>query len=214
MFTGIVEDIGRLMSRTSRGGGARLRIATTLTPLVLGESIAVMGICLTVHQILDGAFEADASAETLARGTLGRLAVGHRLHVERALLVGGRVGGHFVAGHVDCVGRLSARKPVGEAVELTFAHDGSLAPYLAVKGSVAVDGVSLTVNEVGARTLGVTVVPHTLEQTLLGAMSMGTEVNLEADLLARYVARWFHVQPTAEPSQRNLLSTLASSGYL
>jgi len=221
VFTGIVEDIGQLLSRTSRGQGARIRVATRLSPLVLGESIAVMGVCVTVCRILDGAFEADASSETLLRSTLGRLSVGHRLHLERALAVGGRFGGHIVAGHVDGVGRLLARTNDAESAELTLTYDSPLAPFLAVKGSVAVDGVSLTVNMVDAHTLRVTVIPHTQDHTLFGCMSIGTEVNLEADVLARYVARWLDVHRlTEEPKEPSkspedaLLSRLASSGFL
>jgi len=218
VFTGLVEDMGRLLSRTSRGPGARLRVATGLSPLVLGESIAVMGVCLTVQKILDGAFEADASGETLARSTLGRLPSGHRLHLERAVAVGGRLGGHIVAGHVDGLGRLVERKTLGEAVDLAFAYEGPLAPFLAEKGSVAVDGVSLTVNVVDARAFHVAVIPHTQDMTLLADMPVGTEVNLEADVLARYVARWLEVgRSTGGPggsSDESLLSRLASSGYL
>lgn len=220
VFTGLVEDVGRLLARTPRGPGARLRIATKLAPLVLGESVAVMGVCLTVEKILDGAFEADASAETLQRSTLGRLPVGHRLHLERAVAVGGRLGGHIVSGHVDGLGRLTERKPLGEAVDLTFKYPPDLAPYLAEKGSVAVDGVSLTINEVGADSFHVAVIPHTQEETLLSAMTVGAEANLEVDVLARYVVRWLEVGrrdekgPGGGSSDDSLLSRLASSGYL
>jgi len=218
VFTGIVEDLGKLLSRSSRGPGAQFRIATRLSPLVLGESIAVMGVCMTVHRILDGSFEADASAETLARSTLGGLSVGHSLHLERALAIGGRLGGHMVSGHVDGIGRLTRRTQTGEATELTFSCDQQLAPFLAVKGSVAVDGVSLTVNKVEPRCFGVTVIPHTQDKTMLGSMSIGTWVNLEADVLARYVARWLETRgeergPSAS-SDDSLRSQLALSGYL
>ena len=221
VFTGLVEDVGRLLARTPRGPGARLRIATKLAPLALGESIAVMGVCLTVEKILDGAFEADASAETLQRSTLGHLPVGHQLHLERAVAVGGRLGGHIVSGHVDGLGRLAARKPCGEAIDLTFAYPPELAAFLAEKGSIAIDGVSLTINEVGAQQFHVAVIPHTQEETLLSAMTVGTEANLEVDVLARYVVRWLEVgqrskdgEPNGGSSDDSLLSRLASSGYL
>ncbi|HNS95699.1 MAG TPA: riboflavin synthase [Polyangiaceae bacterium] len=218
VFTGLVEDVGQLLSRTPRGPGARLRVATRLSPLVLGESIAVMGVCLTVQRILDGAFEADASGETLVRSTLGRLPVGHGLHLERAVAVGGRFGGHIVAGHVDGLGRLVEKRPLGEAVDLAFSYDGHLAALLAEKGSVAVDGVSLTINAVDAKVFHVAVIPHTQEKTLLEKMSVGMEVNLEADVLARYVARWLEVGRSAAGSggttDDSLLSRLASSGFL
>lgn len=219
VFTGLVEDVGRLISRSARGPGARLRVGTRLAPLVLGESIAVMGVCLTVQKILDGSFEADASAETMTRSTLGRLPVGHSLHLERALPVGGRLGGHIVAGHVDGLGRLVERRPLGEAIDLGFAYEPTLAPYLAEKGSVAVDGVSLTINAVDARVFHVAVIPHTQDETLLAQMRVGAESNLEADVLARYVARWLEVGrqaglPPGGSSDDALLSRLASSGYL
>ena len=222
VFTGIVEDLGQLLARTSRGPGALVRISTSLSPLVLGESIAVMGVCLTVHKILDGAFEAEASGETLKCSTLGKLPSGHHLHLERAVAIGGRLGGHIVAGHVDGLGRLVERKLVGTAIDLAFAYDGLLGPFLALKGSVAVDGVSLTVNSVDPRAFHVTVIPHTQDKTLFGAMTIGTEVNLEADVLARYVARWLQThrstvdrtESSGESSDAGLLSRLASSGYL
>jgi riboflavin synthase len=221
VFTGLVEDVGRLLSRTPRGPGARLRVATRLSPLVLGESIAVMGVCLTVEKILDGAFEADASSETVSRSTLGRLPTGHRLHLERAVPVGGRLGGHIVSGHVDGLGRLVERKPLGEAIDLTFAYDASLAAFLAEKGSIAVDGVSLTINAVERDRFHVAVIPHTQDETLLADMTVGTYANLEVDVLARYVARWLQVGRQSDAGEQGgsssddtLMSRLASSGYL
>lgn len=216
MFTGLVEDLGRIEARVAAGPGARLRIATALQPLVLGESIAVMGVCLTVTSIVAGGFEADASAETLARTTLGRLSVGHAVHLERALQLGGRLGGHLVAGHVDGIARLVERKPVGQAVALGFTFDAGLAPFIAAKGSVAIDGVSLTVNEVAGDRFSVAIVPHTQQATAFGTMMPGAFCNLEIDVLARYVARWLEAGPrgTGADSGGSLLATLASSGYL
>ncbi len=187
---------------------------TRLSSLVLGESIAVMGVCLTVQKILDGAFEADASSETLSRSTLGSLSIGSRLHLERALPVGGRLGGHIVAGHVDGLGRLIERKQMGEAIELGFSFEPALAPFLAEKGSIAIDGVSLTINAIGSNQLHVAVVPHTQDETLLADMKVGTRSNLEVDILARYVVRWLQVGQRETPSDQSLLSRLASSGYL
>lgn len=218
VFTGLIEDIGRLQARDPRGPGARLRISSRLAPLVLGESIAVMGVCLTVQKILDRAFEADASAETLSRSTLGRLPIGHQLHLERALPVGGRLGGHIVAGHVDGLGRLIERKPLGEAIDLCFSFAPALATYIAEKGSIAIDGVSLTVNEVGRSAFRVAVIPHTQDETLLADMAIGTEANLEVDVLARYVARWLEVgrgdDHSTGSSDESLMARLASSGFL
>ena len=212
VFTGIVEDIGRLLSRTSRGPGARFRVGTSLGPLVLGESISVMGVCLTVHRGFDGAFEADASEETLARTTLGRLRVGHQLNLERAVAMGGRFGGHIVTGHVDGVGRLLKRRNVGDAVELSIGFDEDLSVYLAEKGSIAVDGVSLTVNAVDSGVFRVTIVPHTQDKTLFGDMAIGAEMNLEVDVLARYVARCVGVDRARGRGSSSVSSSVSSSG--
>ncbi|MCU0694383.1 MAG: riboflavin synthase [Polyangiaceae bacterium] len=223
MFTGLVEDVGKLRSQSPRGPGARLAISTKIAPLVLGESIAVMGVCLTVQTILRDGFEADASGETLARSTLGRLPVGHGVHVERAMQLGGRLGGHIVSGHVDGLARLVERVPLGEALDLTFTYEPTLAAFVAEKGSVALNGVSLTINEVKADRFHVVVVPHTQGATLLGDMRAGDWANMEVDVLARYVSRWMEVRG-AECGSRghggpatndeSLLSRLASAGYL
>lgn len=201
MFTGLVESIGALRSRTARAHGARVVVALgeraargpAAWSLVLGESIAVNGACLTVDRALAGAFEADLSAETLDKTTLGALPLGADVHLERATPLGGRLGGHLVLGHVDGLGEVVARAPVGDAVRLSVRAPLELAPYLATKGSVAIDGVSLTVNvvrdEPSAALLEVMLVPHTLGQTRLGALARGARVNLEADVMARYVER-------------------------
>jgi riboflavin synthase len=216
VFTGLVEAIGRLESRVPVGVGARLRISTNLGPLVLGESIAVMGACLTVDAILAGGFEADASAETLAKTTLGRLPVGCPVHLERAMPVGGRLGGHIVSGHVDGVTRLVERRALGQAMDLAFSLDGSLARFVAQKGSVAIDGVSLTVNSVEPGRFHVVIVPHTQQATSLSLLAVGDWCNLEVDVLARYVARWLEVGRATEEkaSDDTMLAKLASSGYL
>ncbi len=220
MFTGLVESVGRLEARTARGVGARLRVSTSLAPLVLGESIAVMGVCLTVDAIVSGGFEADASAETLARTTLGRLPVGRAVHLERAMQVGGRLGGHIVAGHVDGLARLVERRALGHAVDLTFGFEPELAPFVAKKGSVAIDGVSLTVNEASRDRFHVVIVPHTQEATALSGVSVGDWCNLEVDVLARYVARWLEFGRSAERNAEGsspddaMLAKLAASGYL
>ncbi len=197
MFTGLVTGGGELAAREARGPGARLSVrvagaAALLNvgrPLELGESIAVNGCCLTVADIVAGGFEADASAETLARTTLGALAVGSPVNLERALRAGDAMGGHLVTGHVDGVGSLAARRAVGESVAMTFAMPVALARFVAEKGSIAVDGVSLTVNGVAGDRFEVTIIPHTLQATNLGALPVAAAVNLEVDLVARYVAR-------------------------
>ncbi len=197
MFTGLVEEIGRLARAERRGAGpasgARLTVEMRAGPLVLGESIAVDGVCLTVDRIVAAGFEADASAETLARTTLGTRPPGARVHLERATQLGGRLGGHIVAGHVDGLGTVVELRPVGEARRLELRVDPELAPYVAAKGSIALDGVSLTLNGVsdrdGAVVVDLVLVPHTLGATKLATLRPGDTVNVEVDVLARYVAR-------------------------
>lgn len=198
VFTGLVEAKGVLVGREpAAGGGARLTVdvralaaAAANDPLVIGESIAVEGCCLTVvTRTEDGTFTCDASAETLARTTLGALPVGAELNLERATPLGGRMGGHLVTGHVDAVGTVLERVPVGDSAKLVFGFPPSLARLVAEKGSVAVNGVSLTVNGVGADRFDVVVIPHTRAVTTLDALTPGARVNLEADVLARYVLR-------------------------
>lgn len=200
MFTGLVETTGIWRRASGRKPTARAVIETALgrggEPLVLGESVSVDGACLTVDRILENGFEADLSAETLARTTLGGLTPGAKVHLERATPLGGRMGGHTVLGHVDGVGRVTARKSVGDAVLLAVRAPGELARYLAPKGSVALNGVSLTLNTVvdpaegrGDVTVEVMLVPHTLRRTTLGDLAPNASVNIEVDVLARYVAR-------------------------
>jgi riboflavin synthase len=192
VFTGLVETTGRLRRRTQRGPGARLELGASLAGerLALGESVSVDGTCLSVALVLADGFEVDASAETLARTTLGALPVGHRLNLERALRVGDRLGGHLVTGHVDAVCSLLSRRPVGEGVAMTFSLPGEVERFVAEKGSVTVSGVSLTVNAVRPGAFDVMLVPVTLGATNLGDLASGDRANLEVDLVARYVARF------------------------
>lgn len=218
VFTGLVEDVGRLVARTARGPGARLTVETKLAPLVLGESVAVMGVCLTVDAVVAGGFEADASAETLARSTLGALAIGSGVHLERAMAMGGRMGGHIVSGHVDARAKLLTRRAVGQSVELAFGMDLAVRRYVAAKGSITIDGVSLTVNEVGADRFTVMIVPHTQGATLLASRRAGEISNVEVDVLARYVARCLDVaageRGSGESTDDGLKSSLAAAGFL
>jgi len=192
MFTGLVETIGHLRHKAG-GSVARVHIDAPLGKLDLGESIAVNGVCLTVDRIVANGFEADVSPETLARTTLGDLAPGASVHLERATPLGGRMGGHVVLGHVDGIGQVQDLSPRGDAKRLEVKVVGTLAPYIAEKGSVCIDGVSLTINQVVDRSSSVhfevMLVPHTLGRTLLGNLRAGQGVNIEVDVLARYVAR-------------------------
>jgi riboflavin synthase len=189
MFTGLVEEIGAIRSVKSDAGGARLHVSCTFSPLVLGESIAVNGCCLTVTTILDDGFTCDASRETLDKTTTGSLSAGAKVHLERALALGDRLGGHLVTGHVDGVGKLVERAPLGDAVRVTFEAPETLAPMIAPKGSVTLDGVSLTVNRVEGRRFDVVLVPFTRKETLFDQRPVGAAINMEVDVLAKYVAR-------------------------
>lgn len=223
MFTGIVEEVGSLCARQARGPGARLTIACNFRPLVMGESISVAGVCLTVDGIVggpqDGAFEADASAETLERSTLAKARPGARVNLERALLPTSRLGGHLVGGHVDATATLLSRRPLGEATQLRFALPEPLARFVAPKGSIAIDGVSLTVNAVSdgaAAGFDVVIIPHTLRATTLVDLQPGDLVNLEADVLARYVVRQLDLSRQGAPgaTDTSLLAALGRAGYL
>jgi riboflavin synthase len=189
MFTGLVQQVGRVRAIERNARGATLEVGCTFEALVLGESIAVNGCCLTVTADRGGAFTADASLETLAKTTLGELAPGSRVHLERALMAGERLGGHLVTGHVDGVGRVASRAPLGDAMKVTFEVPEPLAPFMAPKGAVTVHGVSLTVNGVVGRCFDVVLVPFTRAETVFDSLEVGARVNLEADVLAKYVAR-------------------------
>ena len=196
MFTGIVTDIGEVVAVEPRAQGlARLKIACGYDPntIDIGASIACSGVCLTVvargRDGNRGWFAVDAAAETLRVTTVGRWRDGRRINLERALKVGDELGGHIVAGHADGIATLTAREDLTDMARLTFSVPAELARFIAPKGSVAVDGVSLTVNEAAGDTFSVLIIPHTLKVTTLGTLAAGSEVNLEVDLMARYAAR-------------------------
>ncbi|MFS8063478.1 MAG: riboflavin synthase, partial [Luteimonas sp.] len=192
MFTGLIEGVGHLVARELRGGDARLSIGVGTLPfdgVRLGESVAVNGVCLTVVAYDQSGFEADASNETLALTTLGDLGNGAALNLERAMRPSDRLGGHLVSGHVDGVGRVLRIAPDARAQRWTFSAPLPLLRYIAPKGSICVDGVSLTVNAVDARSFEVALVPHTITQTAFARTAVGDAVNLEVDLVARYVER-------------------------
>jgi riboflavin synthase len=193
MFTGLVELKGVLARRVRRGPGFRLAVEAAFGPLLLGESISVSGACLTVVNSDGRGFEAEVSLETAQKTTLGALALGSSLNLERALKVGDRLGGHLVSGHVDAVAELRRVAPAGDARRLAVAYPRELARFIAVKGSVTLDGVSLTVNAVGGDLLEVMVIPHTLAVTTLGELRPGAPINLEVDTLARYAVRFLEV---------------------
>jgi len=190
MFTGIVTDLGRV-KRVRRTDLVDLTIATRFetSPIPLGASIACSGVCLTVVAIAPGEFSVQASAETTACTTVGSWYEGTPINLEKPLRLGDELGGHLVSGHVDGVARIVERRPEAESVRFVFEVPAGLTPFIASKGSVALDGVSLTVNEVSGARFGVNIIPHTLACTNFGEAIPGQQMNLEIDLIARYVAR-------------------------
>lgn len=195
MFTGIITDIGEVRSLEQRGD-LRARIGThyDTRTIEIGASIACSGVCLTVVDKGEDWFDVDISAETIARSIVGDWVVGSPVNLERALKVGDELGGHIVTGHVDAVGQVAAIASEGDSRRFTFAVPASIAPYIVEKGSVCLNGVSLTVNEVrdqadGSARFGINIIPHTQEKTTFGAIRAGDRVNVEIDVLARYVAR-------------------------
>ncbi len=192
MFTGIVQDVGRVVSRETRGGDVRLLIAfDRLDPsaINIGDSICVQGCCLTAVELRDRTFAADVSNETLSLTTLGDLTSGSPVNLEPSLKAGDPLGGHLVSGHVDGIGEIAAISGDARSTRVEISVPPALARYIARKGSVAIDGVSLTVNEVRGATFGVNLIPHTQAVTTLGRLRAGTRVNVEVDQIARYVER-------------------------
>lgn len=201
MFSGLVQKIGALSGRARRGPSQRLTIATELGPLEIGESVAVSGACLTVAALVARGFEADISLETADKTTLGRLALGAEVNLERALTLSDRLGGHLVTGHVDGLATVSAVESVGDAKRVRVSAAPELMRYIAEKGSVCLDGVSLTVNAVTGSEFEVMLIPHTLAVTSLKALSALSVLNLEVDLIARYVVRWLESSRSHERSE-------------
>jgi riboflavin synthase len=191
MFTGIITDVGSVRRVDRSGGDARFEFDTKydMSSVDIGASIACSGCCLTVIEKGPGWFAVQVSAETLARTTLGDWRDDSRVNLERALKVGDELGGHIVSGHVDGVASLVERRSEGDSVRFVFEAPEDIAKFVAPKGSVAIEGVSLTVNEVSGRRFGINVIPHTQDSTTLGALVAGGRVNMEIDMLARYVAR-------------------------
>jgi riboflavin synthase len=202
MFTGIIQAVGSIASLQQRGGDLRIGIQTGKLPLedvALGDSIAVSGVCLTVVELAGSRFFADVSGETLRRTSLGGLGVGDAVNLEKALTLATRLGGHLVSGHVDGIGSVIARRQDSRSVQFTIQAPDELARYIAVKGSICVDGVSLTVNAVSGASFELNIVPHTLEETTLEGFRVGRQVNLEVDLIARYLERLLLGDAAAQP---------------
>jgi riboflavin synthase len=191
MFTGLVEDIGTVRELRHSGSSVQLHVATKLPmhEIKLGDSIAVNGICLTVVQCGSGNFVADVSPETLACSNLNKVSPGSEVNLERALLLSDRLGGHLVSGHVDAVATVVDRRQDGNAFRFRFKLDPAVLRYVAAKGSITIDGISLTVNAVDSESFSVAIIPHSLEQTTLKNLVIGSLVNIETDIIARYVEK-------------------------
>jgi len=200
MFTGIIEGLGTIRGIRSANQGKRFAIEADFSPegTRIGDSISVSGACLTVVDIRGNRFEVDVSPETLSRTTLSQAGIGERVNLERALRLSDRLDGHLVSGHVDGVGRINSRRSVGNAVIVSIHVPESLLRYMIQKGSVAVDGISLTINEVHADGFEVAVIPHTAGLTTMGFKREGESVNIETDMLGKYVERFISAKPAAD----------------
>jgi riboflavin synthase len=218
MFTGIVQAVGEIAHIEQRAGDARLQVRTgklDLSDVQVGDSIAVNGVCLTAVRLRPDGFFADVSRETLSLTTLGDLRPQGRVNLEKALTLSSRLGGHLVSGHVDGVGLVISRHEDARSERFTIEAPASLARYIAHKGSITVDGTSLTVNGVEGRRFHLNIVPHTLRETIMGAYAPGGRVNLEVDLIARYLERLLLGEEAAKPEAEGVSEALlARSGFL
>lgn len=213
MFTGIVAGAGKITGKRSVGGGIAFDLQTKfdLTDPEEGESIAVSGVCLTAYNIRGNYFTADVSPETLSRTKLGMLGPGDIVNLERALRLSDRLGGHLVSGHVDCMARVNSVKEVGAYTLFGFTVPKEVSRYIIEKGSITIDGVSLTVNSCNETTFSVSIIPHTLKITTLGGLKVGNKVNIEVDIIGKYVERLLSPK-SAEHEQE--LATNINPGFL
>ncbi len=197
MFTGIIEGSGKIIGKRTVGGGLAydLEAGFALTEPEEGESIAVSGVCLTAYAIRGRKFSVDVSPETMSRTKLGLLGPGAIVNLERALRLSDRLGGHLVSGHVDCLATVSGRKEVGNFTLFAFSLPGEQGRYIIEKGSITIDGVSLTVNSCGTGTFTVSIIPHTLKMTTLGELKVGSKVNIEVDVIGKYVEKLMSPRP-------------------
>lgn len=218
MFTGIIESLGKVESLQNIGGDVRLRIQTDLdmSDVNLGDSIATNGICLTVIDWGNNWYTADVSRESLQRTTLEQWKVGQPVNVEKAMLPTTRFGGHIVSGHVDAVGEITVVRQDARSLYFEVTAPKEIAKYLAEKGSITVDGISLTINHLNGNVLSLNLIPHTAERTNIGTWKTGTRVNLEVDVLARYIERLLMGDKASEKNKESKLSMafLAENGFL
>ena len=217
MFTGIILAVGKITAMTPRGGDMRLTIHTGKLPLAdtnLGDSIAVNGVCLTAVELGHDYFVADVSNETLSRTILATAQIGSPVNLELALTPTTRLGGHIVSGHVDGVGTIIDKKNDGRSIRFSVQAPDELAKYIAEKGSICINGISLTVNNVNGASFDINIVPHTLKETTLNDATIGTKVNVEVDVLARYMERLMKGEAAAKPCSAVTMELLQNSGFL
>ena len=217
MFTGIIQSVGKITALEISGGDARVRVACgklDMSVVTMGDSIAVSGVCLTVIDHSASGFTADVSGETLSRTTLGRLCDGDDVNLEKALTLSTPLGGHLVSGHVDGVGVVVNRREAARSLQFRIKAPEALAKYIAEKGSVCVDGVSLTVNAIHGAEFEINIVPHTLAETTLDAIKNNSEVNLEVDVLARYLERLMLGERAAQSGSEITREFLAQHGFI
>ncbi len=217
MFTGIIEEIGKIISSNLIGGSGELRIGAPLiaAECQLGNSVAVNGVCLTITAIAGSELAFDVSLETLRRSNLGTLKIGDQVNLEQALAANGRFGGHMVSGHIDGTGTLNNCRQEGNATIFTFNTTPVITRYLIEKGSIAVDGISLTISALAGDNFSVTIIPHSLQQTTLGQKNLGATVNLENDLVAKYIEKLLQPQGSSSNNQTSTLNlnTLKKHGF-
>ena len=216
MFTGIIKAVGRISDITPRGGDLRLTVRADGLPwqdFEIGERIAVNGVCLTAVQLHDDGFDTDVSKETMNVTALGDIQAGSAVNLEPSLALGERLGGHLVSGHVDCVGTVTAREPDARSVRFDIELPAEYARYVARKGSVCIDGTSLTINAVADNRFSVNIIPHTAEHTIMHIYTVGTRVNIEVDLLMRYLERLMQGGDSDTPSGGISREFLEATGY-
>lgn len=219
MFTGIIQAVGTIANMENRGGDMRLRIATgklSLDDVALGDSIAVNGVCLTVVELPGDGFVADVSRETMTHTSLASLKTGSSVNLEKALTLATRLGGHLVSGHVDGLGEVVSRSDDARSVHFVIRAPDELAKYIAHKGSITIDGTSLTVNQVNGAEFDLNIVPHTIQETIISGYQAGSKVNLEVDIIARYLERLVLGDDAAKPGIKSDINEalLRKTGFI
>lgn len=219
MFTGIIQAVGTIANMENRGGDMRLRIATgklSLDDVALGDSIAVNGVCLTVVELPGNGFVADVSRETMTHTSLASLKMGSSVNLEKALTLATRLGGHLVSGHVDGLGEVVSRSDDARSVHFVIRAPDELAKYIAHKGSITIDGTSLTVNQVNGAEFDLNIVPHTIQETIISGYQAGSKVNLEVDIIARYLERLVLGDDAAKPGIKSDINEalLRKTGFI